>query len=579
MSVNKSPSFSFSEQQRKIINAPLKDTSVIACAGSGKTETAVHRLVHIRKNLPGKHSNVALLSFSNIAVNTFKQRYNEIIKTTNNIFLQNKVTIQTLDSFIIKHILNPHAYRTMKCDKLPFLLTGNENFLNNDKYKFWIKVNTEKKRPLLPKEINNIKISIKDNKFHIYFPYMNKNIPIEYGLKSVIALAKIGAYTHEFGKFWAIFTLLKEPKLLKILSEKFQHILIDESQDIGVLHEVIISAFREEGSIISLIGDPNQAIYEFADADGCFSKGFDDDKTVNSYSLNVNYRSIKEVVELGNKIVQINSVAHKKSTNKKYGVFYCTYRKGEEDKLYKNFNNAVLDLGLSVNSTAILHRAKIDNLNGRKIGQGLVLLLSKAAIERDQNKNYKAAFELICKCVISLISNADENLFQKITKGTEDKEGKLLKIWIWNFTRSPEIGLPIATLKGQSEWLPKLQENMKALLDKINNETQLITQDIGRKITKRNLDDQILVQVRSEANAIRVDTVHKAKGESIDAIMYLGSNASIKDLLGDELNENKRIGYVAITRARKFFVLALNETNINQHEAKLIELGLTKYSF
>ena len=63
-----------SEEQLNIVNAPLASLSVIACAGSGKTVTAVHRLAKIRSDLRGRRPWVALLSFSNIAVETFNAK-------------------------------------------------------------------------------------------------------------------------------------------------------------------------------------------------------------------------------------------------------------------------------------------------------------------------------------------------------------------------------------------------------------------------------------------------------------------------------------------------------------------------
>lgn len=64
-----------SDEQLQIINAPLSPLSVIACAGSGKTFTAVRRLAHMRQQLGEHRGRIALLSFSNVAVDTFRQEY------------------------------------------------------------------------------------------------------------------------------------------------------------------------------------------------------------------------------------------------------------------------------------------------------------------------------------------------------------------------------------------------------------------------------------------------------------------------------------------------------------------------
>ena len=62
-----------SGEQQAVIDAPLAPLAVIACAGSGKTATAVHRLVAMRRLLGEARGRIALLSFSNVAVDTFRQ--------------------------------------------------------------------------------------------------------------------------------------------------------------------------------------------------------------------------------------------------------------------------------------------------------------------------------------------------------------------------------------------------------------------------------------------------------------------------------------------------------------------------
>ena len=65
-------------EQQDVVNAPMLPLCVIACAGSGKTKTAVHRLVEMRRSLGEAQGRVALLSFSNVAVDTFRKGYNDL---------------------------------------------------------------------------------------------------------------------------------------------------------------------------------------------------------------------------------------------------------------------------------------------------------------------------------------------------------------------------------------------------------------------------------------------------------------------------------------------------------------------
>ena len=120
-------SFDPSSEQRRVIEAALVGQRVIACAGSGKTATAVRRLAEIRRRMGPSRQYVALLSYSNVAIRTFQRDYIQLTKQLPNI--SNRVAICTVDSFVTTHILAAHASGTMGCARQPFLVHGHEAFL------------------------------------------------------------------------------------------------------------------------------------------------------------------------------------------------------------------------------------------------------------------------------------------------------------------------------------------------------------------------------------------------------------------------------------------------------------------
>ena len=69
-----------SDEQLQVIGAPIAPMSVVACAGSGKTFTAVRRLAQMRRQLGDNRGRVALLSFSNVAVDTFRREYQNMVQ-------------------------------------------------------------------------------------------------------------------------------------------------------------------------------------------------------------------------------------------------------------------------------------------------------------------------------------------------------------------------------------------------------------------------------------------------------------------------------------------------------------------
>ncbi len=213
-----------STEQFAVVNAPLIPLAVVACAGSGKTRTAVRRLAEIRLRLGVSRAYPTLLSFSNVAVETFRKDYADLVQTHSERTLKHRVCIETADSFITRHILRPHAYRAMGSTKTPYLVNGTEPFL--DRYKF----RTDK----FPQPITKLKIGVRHKVPFFYYEYYENIRELEYSYaKSIVdGLGRHGAYTHDLGRYWAFETLKQQPEVLKALAWRHPHILVDEAQDI-----------------------------------------------------------------------------------------------------------------------------------------------------------------------------------------------------------------------------------------------------------------------------------------------------------------------------------------------------------
>ncbi|SRR5258706_10067291 len=119
--------FEATKEQQAVLDAELVPIKVIACAGSGKTATAVRRLVEVRRRMGASKGYAVLLSYSNIAVDTFRTEYAAVSSQYEN--LSERVLICTVDSFIANNILAGHAAQVMNCTCRPFLVHGRERFL------------------------------------------------------------------------------------------------------------------------------------------------------------------------------------------------------------------------------------------------------------------------------------------------------------------------------------------------------------------------------------------------------------------------------------------------------------------
>jgi superfamily I DNA/RNA helicase len=156
-----------SDEQRAVVDAPTGPLSVIACAGSGKTRTAVHRLVEMRRRLGEQRGRVALLSFSNVAVDTFRDNYRHLAKTLPATAGRDRVDIDTLDAFITTHVLRPHAHRTMGAHQTAYLVSGSEPFLAGFTFM------TPQR---FPQSITTMRVGFRNGDFHFFYNVHSQSV-------------------------------------------------------------------------------------------------------------------------------------------------------------------------------------------------------------------------------------------------------------------------------------------------------------------------------------------------------------------------------------------------------------------
>lgn len=274
-----------SPQQRIIVDLPLIPIAVTACAGSGKTKTAVHRLAAMRRQYQGTGL-ITLLSFSNVAVDTFRSEYGKLTQTLPASRQFSAVEIETMDGYITNNVLRPHGHVLMRCNKIPYLVEGRESFLRG-----FTVYDGKISRPT-----SDIEIAWDGAKFNYTIGKAGTPIPQRNAEMALSRLAEIGAYSHSAGRYWVMRILREKPFVKRALSRRYPHILVDEAQDIGPEHQAILQLLIDAGSQVSLIGDPHQSIYEFARADGKFLRDFSKDPNVTAHELTTNYRSLPEIV-------------------------------------------------------------------------------------------------------------------------------------------------------------------------------------------------------------------------------------------------------------------------------------------
>lgn len=561
-------------EQQAVVDAPLVPMCVIACAGSGKTKTAVHRLVRMRRDLGEARGRVALLSFSNVAVDNFRKSYDDLASSLPSSAGRSRVEIDTLDGFITTNIIRPHGHRTMQSSRTAFLVTGSEAFLDGFRFR----------TSSFPQPITALQLLILNGTERFLHTSNDQVERVDtFSARSLVErLGRTGAYTHELGRYWAFRALKERPELLAALVRRFPHILVDEAQDIGSVHQAILELLIAAGACVTLIGDPNQGIYEFAGANGKFLVDYHQRPGVRQHSLQRNFRSVPSIVSLANGLCGRSDVAERPAPIKPHGAYFTGYKRDKHSQLVTAFESAISTSGADVTRSAVLCRGNglAETLRGDEApaGQGLVKAFAAAAVLRDRTKDFRKAFQHVAIAVVSLLENPPDGLMIQITQPSSGTAGRELRRIIWAFTRDTDTGLPSSSLVADTQWLPLLLTRVRALLASLESQFGLKPSDgIGRKLNKKALTSHPLASNEDLADTgparLRIDTVHKAKGESLDAVLYVTLKDHAQAMLDGVDTEVGRIGYVAATRPRDLLWLAVPQSALKELRPALLARG------
>jgi len=570
-------------EQQAIINADLVSLAVVACPGSGKTATAVRRLVEIRRQLTGSHGHVALLSYSNVAVDTFHDEYRVLTGRTGE---ADRVGFHTVDSFIASYLLRPHGARIMKCGRTPYLVQGGEPFLA----KYAIGEGKERF------SLDQVLLDRREDGSPVYHRQFKGGGKQELDAETTaivreqaIRLGRAGGYTYAFGRAWALALLRKEPRLAAAVARRFPQILVDEAQDIGSFEAALLDMLASAGSIVSLIGDSHQSIFGFNFATGAYLREFGKRQGVLSLPLSQNRRSLPSIVKFANALAFTNSKPHREACNRLSGSFYWRYDSKQLPQFMSAWATSLKAGCYELSEGAVLCRgnsllAQVST-GVEELGQSAVKHFAAAAVVREQRGDVASALDHCAKGVGLLVEGLPGTFIRDLKTPSRDAEQAALRRLVWRLIRNSTTGIPLSSLAAKSEWIPALKRNLAAWLDVVEAETEYRRVEgwLHRVKTNKLPGGPLLATDfgQNEWSGLRFGTVHSVKGEGIPAVMYLTQKANLDALVAGTTAEDGRIGFVAATRARDLLVIAIPEKTgddvIKALEGfGLIEWGQTK---
>lgn len=294
------------ENQKKAVKTLEGPVLVLAGAGSGKTRVLIYRIATLL--LEGKCAleNILAVTFTNKAAREMKERaslllssYGRSLAYTSWIGTFHSVCAQILRQNI--HLLSDRQSVSIydQGDQLRLIKRVLEGMNMDQKIKepktIRSQINLCKRMGLGPNELHRLPHLSYDPHFEGIYQNYEK------------ALRQASAFDFESLLLETYRLMLKNPDFLRSLQDRFQYICVDEYQDTNHIQYLLIKKLAERNKNICVVGDEDQSIYGWRGADMNnimdFEKDFQKCKT---FLLEQNYRSTKNIVQGANEVISHN---------------------------------------------------------------------------------------------------------------------------------------------------------------------------------------------------------------------------------------------------------------------------------
>ncbi|MFB2582355.1 UvrD-helicase domain-containing protein [Herbiconiux sp. P15] len=525
-----------------------------ACPGSGKTRTVAAR-VALETDSGRK---VALLSYTR----TGAKEISAAVARQHGTLLSGDHFVGTIHSFLQKFVLHPFGH----------LFTGSQVSVMID--------------PAEADRDSPVGLNLSDFQFDVdgaLSRVRRKSIrrtEVDEARSAKESNAIRGYLNYEDAIFASMMVLRLHPHIAVALASRFDEIIVDEAQDTSALQLECLRLIAGAGlTSLMLVGDYDQSIYGFSGAspEGCEKLALD--LGLDLLTLTENYRSSQAICNVaaafrGGGIPDSAVGEHANIGIPPQIIFYSP---GEEPALARVLDQAIGKNGLTAESLMVLVRASAlaDRIRGEsrpRIARPILDLLEARL----------AAF-----LTLDQYRELEQILIQR-SFGVRNPNVRIDRVQIRNHVIELVNELP--ELEGDlGSWA---RESMIV----VNSHASSISPTTYTGETISIPADWSRYSVEEPGSAhprVAVETIHKAKGMSIDAVMLVAekpsedwhtSNASAwsASLVAgqrDLMTEETRLAYVALSRARQFFVLALPHDTTSHIVQRYVDIGFSVVSY
>lgn len=556
------------EEQKAAIFAEELEYLLRASPGSGKTWTSCRRFIWRGANWEYKVGGLALLSFTNAAIREFHEA---TIKVGRRDLLSDPNYVGTFDSFVERFIITPFGHLIIGLSKRPKLfIAPRPGDWANKKLQAWSELSRGRKRNVPAWEIipfpDDGKVAFKaSRKFGGQTLEFKRHNPVQ-------EFFRLGLYTHAQRIYLACRIIFARPHIADCISRRFPEILVDEAQDTNIWLLILLNYLRDKGTKVTLVGDPDQCIYEFAMADSTSLPALKEKWKIPERPLSQSFRCNNPIAESVRNISgNISFVGSGTNENEYRRPFVVREQNADFSHSIAEFEHLLVRASIPQLNSAILCRAhhQLESIRGEVNYtdlKGLTKEMAQAAFYRDTRRDYKKARDIVENAVREMTD--EPGFWETLDESPELEESHKVRLALWQFTKSPDQ-LPSVSERG-SVWIDSLKTNLTELLVTIGISN---IPKMGQKIRRTGLDTNQMMLPLFEPQTIfppiRQETIHQVKGESIDGVLVIGSakffNAVVEAVESNENTEERRVAYVAMTRARHALLVGLPASHFDRH--------------
>lgn len=292
-------------EQTAVLDSQARVAVVRAGPGSGKTRVFVEALRRRLSSWNRPRAGVAALSFTNVAKNEIESRYKTRISSPH--------FVGTLDSFVWRYIVRPfsHLVGVKRTGAILVPAPVGESVFNPR-----VDLGNHQSVSLFCCHASGG--SVDSPQYLLRDPFFRSQPSKPPGIDSQIYRTKqaewerSGRVTHSDCQYLAA-AILSDPehgeRICSILNRRFPEILIDEVQDTGwFLEHSVLSLLQSQDVKALVVGDPDQAIYEFAGANPDFFDALEALPGAEGLPISISNRCSRRVASVASSLSQTGAV-------------------------------------------------------------------------------------------------------------------------------------------------------------------------------------------------------------------------------------------------------------------------------